>query len=245
MTDNAWTYTHSNRLAALFDELGIRHLRTRPRRPQTNGKAERFIGTLQREWAYGRLFRSNDERLASLPGWVDTYNRRRPHAGLDGQHSDGRPRQQGRWERHLGSLGDRRVELVAERDIRHRPDREEAGERPRDEHQPGRSHRGPPTASRARPRRLGRHRAACDGSRIADDAAPTNAVSTPPMTPTPTAPPIVRLNWTRPVATARRCHATAPWIDDEQCRGREAHPEAGDRARDHREAERVESARAA
>jgi len=85
MTDNAWTYTHSTSLAALLGSLGIRHLRTRPRRPQTNGKAERFIGTLQREWAYVRLFRSNDERLASLPGWVDAYNRCRPHAGLKGQ----------------------------------------------------------------------------------------------------------------------------------------------------------------
>lgn len=85
MTDNAWTYTHSNRLAALFAELGIRHVRTRPRRPQTNGKAERFIGTLQREWAYTRLYRSNEARLASLPRWVDVYNRRRPHAGLAGQ----------------------------------------------------------------------------------------------------------------------------------------------------------------
>jgi transposase InsO family protein len=45
---------------------------------------ERFIGTLQREWAYARLFRSNAERLASLPPWLDTYNRRRPHAGLGG-----------------------------------------------------------------------------------------------------------------------------------------------------------------
>jgi len=85
MTDNAWTYTHSTALAALFAELGIRHLRTRPRRPQTNGKAERFIGTLQREWAYARLYRSNDDRLRSLPAWVDAYNRRRPHAGLEGQ----------------------------------------------------------------------------------------------------------------------------------------------------------------
>lgn len=85
MTDNALTYTNSTRLAALFAELGIRHLRTRPRRPQTNGKAERFIGTLQREWAYTRLYRSNLERLASLPVWVAAYNRRRPHAGLDGQ----------------------------------------------------------------------------------------------------------------------------------------------------------------
>ena len=85
MTDNAWTYTHSRRLADLLADLGIRHVRTRPRRPQTNGKAERFIGTIQREWAYARLFRSNGDRLATLAGWVDAYNRRRPHAGLDGQ----------------------------------------------------------------------------------------------------------------------------------------------------------------
>ncbi len=85
MTDNAWTYTHSKPSPRCFADLGIRHVRTRPRRPQTNGKAERFIGTIQREWAYARLFRSNEERLATLPGWVDAYNRRRPHAGLDGQ----------------------------------------------------------------------------------------------------------------------------------------------------------------
>ena len=84
MTDNAMTYIRSRILVAAFAELGIRHLRTRPRRPQTNGKAERFIGTLQREWAYARLFRSNAERLDSLPRWLDTYNRRRPHAGLGG-----------------------------------------------------------------------------------------------------------------------------------------------------------------
>lgn len=85
MTDNAMTYTHSPRFANLLAAASIRHLRTRPRRPQTNGKAERFIGTLQREWAYARLYRSNDERLESLPRWVDSYNRRRPHAGLDGR----------------------------------------------------------------------------------------------------------------------------------------------------------------
>jgi transposase InsO family protein len=85
MTDNAMTYTRSKGLAELFAARGIRHVRIRPRRPQTNGKAERFIGTLQREWAYQRLFRSNDERLASLPRWLDAYNRRRPHAGLAGQ----------------------------------------------------------------------------------------------------------------------------------------------------------------
>jgi transposase len=49
-----------------------------------HGKAERFIGTLQREWAYGGLFHSNAARQASLPRWLDSYNRRRPHAGLGG-----------------------------------------------------------------------------------------------------------------------------------------------------------------
>jgi transposase InsO family protein len=85
MTDNGLTYVRSPRLARLLADLGIRHIRTRPRRPQTNGKAERFIGTLQREWAYSRLFRSNQARLDSLPAWLDFYNRRRPHAGLKGE----------------------------------------------------------------------------------------------------------------------------------------------------------------
>lgn len=85
MTDNALTYVRSASLRVLLADLGIRHVRTRPRRPQTNGKAERFIGTIQREWAYARLYRSNEDRLASLPRWVDAYNRRRPHAGLDGR----------------------------------------------------------------------------------------------------------------------------------------------------------------
>jgi transposase InsO family protein len=85
MTDNGFTYTHSTGLGQLLAQAGIRHLRTRPRRPQTNGKAERFIGTLQREWAYSRLFGSNQERLDSLPVWLDFYNHRRPHAGLGGQ----------------------------------------------------------------------------------------------------------------------------------------------------------------
>jgi transposase InsO family protein len=85
MTDNAMTYTHSRAFAELLAGEHIRHIKTRPRRPQTNGKAERFIGSLQREWAYARLYRSNEERLDSLPRWVDAYNRRRPHAGLDGR----------------------------------------------------------------------------------------------------------------------------------------------------------------
>ena len=81
MTDNGWAY----RSAAYRAVLGQRrHTRTRPYRPQTNGKAERFIGTLVREWAYARLYRSNEERLAALPGFVDFYNQRRPHTSLGG-----------------------------------------------------------------------------------------------------------------------------------------------------------------
>jgi transposase InsO family protein len=81
MTDNGWAY----RSAAYRAVLGRRrHTRTRPYRPQTNGKAERFIGTLVREWAYARLYTSNGERLAALPGFVDFYNRRRPHTSLGG-----------------------------------------------------------------------------------------------------------------------------------------------------------------
>jgi len=81
MTDNGWAY----RSAAYRAVLGRRrHTRTRPYRPQTNGKAERFIGTLVREWAYARPYTSNEERLAALPGFVDFYNRRRPHTSLGG-----------------------------------------------------------------------------------------------------------------------------------------------------------------
>ena len=81
MTDNGWAY----RSRAYRAVLGRRrHTRTRPYRPQTNGKAERFIGTLVREWAYARLYTSNEERLAALPGFVEFYNRRRPHTSLAG-----------------------------------------------------------------------------------------------------------------------------------------------------------------
>ena len=81
MTDNGWAY----RSAAYRAVLGTRrHTRTRPYRPQTNGKAEPFIGTLVREWAYARLYTSNEARLAALPGFVDFYNRRRPHTSLGG-----------------------------------------------------------------------------------------------------------------------------------------------------------------
>jgi transposase InsO family protein len=82
LTDNALAYT--NRYDRTVESIDARHKRTRPHRPQTNGKAERFIQTLLREWAYGRLYRSNAERLAALPGWVDEYNTQRTHTSLNG-----------------------------------------------------------------------------------------------------------------------------------------------------------------
>jgi transposase InsO family protein len=81
MTDNGSPYVSSVH-AATCRELGIRHLRTRPYRPQTNGKAERFIQTMLREWAYGRLYRSSAERSSQLAGWLDRYNYRRKHGSL-------------------------------------------------------------------------------------------------------------------------------------------------------------------
>jgi transposase InsO family protein len=81
MTDNAWAYRSTAYRSAL---RGRPQTRTRPYRPQTNGKAERFIGTLLTEWAYGRPYLTNGERLATLPAWVDFYNQRRPHTALGG-----------------------------------------------------------------------------------------------------------------------------------------------------------------
>jgi transposase InsO family protein len=83
LTDNAWAYTKAT-YAAAIDNLGARHKRTRPHRPQTNGKAERFIKTMLGEWAYGRLYRTNGERLDRLPGWVREYNTERTHTSLGG-----------------------------------------------------------------------------------------------------------------------------------------------------------------
>lgn len=85
LTDNAKAYTTSQRYAATLAELGIRHKRTRVYRPQTNGKAERFIRTLLAEWAYARPYRSNAERLRALPRWVRFYNEQRHHTAIGGR----------------------------------------------------------------------------------------------------------------------------------------------------------------
>ena len=64
--------------------LELRHLRTRPYRPQTNGKAERFIQTLLRDWAYAWPYPSSRQRARALGSWLRWYNHRRPHAALAG-----------------------------------------------------------------------------------------------------------------------------------------------------------------
>lgn len=84
LTDNGAGYRSHAYRDALID-LGARHKRTRPWRPQTNGKAERVIQTLLREWAYGRMYTSNREREDALPVFVDFYNHRRPHTALGGR----------------------------------------------------------------------------------------------------------------------------------------------------------------
>jgi transposase InsO family protein len=84
LTDNGPAYLSAAH-ARSCRRLGIRHLRTRPYRPQTNGKAERFIRTLLAGWAYGAIYRSSDERSAALDGWLWHYNHRRRHSALGRQ----------------------------------------------------------------------------------------------------------------------------------------------------------------
>ena len=81
LTDNGACYK-SRRFARLCQRLGLRHLRTKPYTPQTNGKAERFIQTALREWAYARSYDSSDHRAQHLPLWLHQYNCHRPHASL-------------------------------------------------------------------------------------------------------------------------------------------------------------------
>ncbi len=81
MTDNGSAY-RSTAHALACRALRLKHLRTRPYRPRTNGKAERFIKTLLAGWAYGAIYRTSTERRAALSGWIDWYNTRRPHGSL-------------------------------------------------------------------------------------------------------------------------------------------------------------------
>ena len=82
MTDNGFSYARNRSLRELLDRHGIRHLTTKPYRPRTNGKVERFHQTMAREWAYGLAYRTSRHRAAALPHWIDNYNRQRPHSSL-------------------------------------------------------------------------------------------------------------------------------------------------------------------
>lgn len=84
LSDNGACYKSLD-FAAQCRALGIAHRCTRPYTPRTNGKAERFIGTLLREWAYARRYDSSRQRQQLLPAWLDYYNHQRPHGALDHQ----------------------------------------------------------------------------------------------------------------------------------------------------------------
>jgi transposase InsO family protein len=81
MTDNGSCY-RAKAFARACRKLGLKHIFTRPYRPQTNGKAERFIQTVLREWAYARAYDTSDQRAKNLPIWLHHYNWHRPHGSL-------------------------------------------------------------------------------------------------------------------------------------------------------------------
>jgi transposase InsO family protein len=81
MTDNGSCY-RSRAFARACKKLGLRHIRTRPYTPKTNGKAERFIQTSLREWAYARAYDTSRQRAAELPYWMHRYNWHRPHGSI-------------------------------------------------------------------------------------------------------------------------------------------------------------------
>jgi transposase InsO family protein len=85
MSDNAFVYRHNRSLRELLTRHGIRHLLIPPRRPQVNGKVERYQQTLKREWALGQTYRSSDHRAQALSHWLHYYNEHRPHSALGGQ----------------------------------------------------------------------------------------------------------------------------------------------------------------
>jgi transposase InsO family protein len=84
MTDNGVSF-RSHRYAKALRMLKIKHKRTRPYTPKTNGKAERLVQTALREWAYARAYLHSDQRAAELPFWLHQYNWHRPHGGIKGE----------------------------------------------------------------------------------------------------------------------------------------------------------------
>jgi transposase InsO family protein len=83
MTDNGSAY-RSKLFASALQQAQARHIRTRPYTTRTNGKAERFIQTSLREWAYAKPYASSAERSKAISQWADSYNLVRPHAGIGG-----------------------------------------------------------------------------------------------------------------------------------------------------------------
>jgi transposase InsO family protein len=82
LSDNAFVYRHNRSLRELLQQRGIQHRFIRPRRPQTNGKVERYQQTLRREWGLGQTYRSSDHRAQALSHWLRYYNEHRPHSSL-------------------------------------------------------------------------------------------------------------------------------------------------------------------
>jgi transposase InsO family protein len=82
MSDNHWSYVRNRSLRELLAARGIRHLLIEPRRPQTNGKVERYHQTLKREWARGQRYRSSEHRARALPYWLRHYNEQRRHSAI-------------------------------------------------------------------------------------------------------------------------------------------------------------------
>jgi transposase InsO family protein len=82
MTDNALAYVQSTAFRTALTRIGAKHITTRPYRPRTNGKAERFIQTALREWAYAKAYQRSDHRGAELPLWLHRYNWHRPHGSI-------------------------------------------------------------------------------------------------------------------------------------------------------------------
>jgi transposase InsO family protein len=85
MSDNALCYTQSHQFRDALAELGARHIRIPPRTPRWNGKIERFFGTLDSEWAHGRVWPTSHQRDRALSSWLRFYNRQRPHSAAGGR----------------------------------------------------------------------------------------------------------------------------------------------------------------
>ena len=82
MSDNHWSYVRNRSLRELLAAREIRHILIEPRRPQTNGKVERYHQTLKREWARGQRYRSSEHRARALPYWLRHYNEQRRHSAI-------------------------------------------------------------------------------------------------------------------------------------------------------------------